>query len=140
MEVAIPISLYASLLHLMHTLSPSSFHFVCHLPTTSLFLSQLFTFLHPRASFSCYNTYCTFLFPSTVINLDENTALERAGRIKDVLPVHAQQGREYKYYLSLAVNIFIKGWCVCALAKHVCVDARSQLRSVLTQRNSQNSL
>lgn len=75
--VAIPVSLYASLLHLMHTLFPSSSHFICHLSTTAIFFPFSFIhLLHPRASFSSHNIYYTFPFPSTVINHNENTALE----------------------------------------------------------------
>lgn len=91
-EVAIPISLYASLLHLMHTLS-IIFSFCLSPPHYFTFPLSVIHLLHPRASFSCHNIYCTFLFLSTVINHDENAALESwQNKICTSSPCTARQG------------------------------------------------
>lgn len=106
------LSLSASLLRLTHSgTSIHSHHLLLTLSATSLlslhFLSCLFTFYIPVLSSPAANI---FSLPSTVINHSERKILQwKPGRAKDIHPVHAgQDGRDYKYYLCLAVNIFIR--------------------------------
>lgn len=118
-------------------------HFIFHLFTIllSLFPSLsaqvsinllLIPLLHPHVSFSRYNI---FFLPSAVINHNKREILHwKPGRAGDIHPVLVgQDGRDYKYYISLAVNIFIREWIICwlraCLKKHVCLDAVSQLWS-----------
>lgn len=100
-----------------------SLHLLFTLSATSL-LSCLFTFYIPVLS-----------SPAANIFHSERKILQwKPGRAKDIHPVHAgQDGRDYKYYLCLAVNIFIREWIICwlcaCLQKHACLDAQSRLWS-----------
>ena len=104
----------AALFSFMCTLSPSSSHFLCHLLAISLSFQRVF-FISLRLiqSLQCYacSPATIFALPSPMINHNKREILQwKPGSERDIHPVLAgKDGRDYKYYIYLAVNIFIRG-------------------------------
>lgn len=129
--------LSASLLHLSFitcALSLSSSHFICHLSPNSSVSPPLIHGLRHHVSFSL----CSF-FPSALIKHNEWEILHwKPGRARDIYPdLAGQDGEDYKYYICLAVNIFIRGWIITwlrmCLQKHVCLDVPALKRWAVTK-------
>lgn len=103
-------------LYLHLTLSATSLQIVLYLP-------HLFT-----VYITMFHSLCAVFFPSALINHNEWEIRHwKPGRARDIYPdLAGQDGEDYKYYICLAVNIFIRGWIITwlrmCLQKHVCLD------------------